>query len=236
MLSPLDNVVGIDFDNASGCSSLIKPALEIFDGSSITDPVVVSGLFWRRFKRVFIFGSCSISKHCGFLTFDSGSIIVFAFSRWVRIYDSFREKDTIVWGEMRKASITTTPKCNKLVLCLFIDVVGCSPELLAFVEELVRFILAPVSALTLKSIFGQSNVVFTVEFVEEFYRSRIFAPSYDLLVRWNICGRFETSQPFADWCIWHRWDWMKIIVDGAIMFYAYIPYCKLVTQIPLVIV
>ena len=61
-----------------------------------------------------------------------------------------------------------TPDVRKLILCLIIDIVGTSSELIPFLGELTDIVYAPVAALALRSLFQGSNVVFALEFLEEF--------------------------------------------------------------------
>ena len=54
----------------------------------------------------------------------------------------------------------------KLFLCIIIDIIGTSSELIPFVGEVTDLAWAPIAALVLRSLYG-SNVVFALEFVEE---------------------------------------------------------------------
>ena len=59
-----------------------------------------------------------------------------------------------------------TPDFSKLLICIVIDILGTSSELIPFVGELTDLVWAPIAALLLRSLYG-SNVVFALEFAEE---------------------------------------------------------------------
>ena len=59
-----------------------------------------------------------------------------------------------------------TPDIGKLILCIVIDVIGTSSELIPIAGELTDVAWAPIAAIALRSIYG-SNIIFALEFVEE---------------------------------------------------------------------
>ena len=61
------------------------------------------------------------------------------------------------------------PDLPKLALCILIDIIGTSSELIPFVGELTDVAWAPIAALLLRNLFYGSNVVFALEFSEEFF-------------------------------------------------------------------
>ena len=70
--------------------------------------------------------------------------------------------------------------------CIIIDVIGTSSELLPFIGEVTDVVYAPVAALALRSLFQGSNVVFALEFLEE------FLPFTDILPLATICWIVQT--------------------------------------------
>ena len=69
-----------------------------------------------------------------------------------------------MWAPPSQTTIATRP--SKLLLCILIDIVGTSSELLPVLGEVTDVAWAPVAALGLRSLF-QSNTVFALEFAEE---------------------------------------------------------------------
>jgi hypothetical protein len=58
------------------------------------------------------------------------------------------------------------PDFGKLLLCIAIDVIGSSSELVPFVGEVTDLVWAPIAGLALRSLYG-SNILFALEFAEE---------------------------------------------------------------------
>ena len=84
-----------------------------------------------------------------------------------------------------------TPDFGKLLLCIIIDVIGTSSELIPLVGELTDVAWAPIAALALRQLYG-SNVVFALEFVEE------FLPFTDIIPLATICWVVETFYSDTD--------------------------------------
>lgn len=76
------------------------------------------------------------------------------------------------------------PDFGKLVLCIVIDVIGTSSELIPFVGELTDIAWAPLAAIALRSLYG-SNIVFVLEFVEEILP---FTDILPLATLWYVHG------------------------------------------------
>ena len=83
------------------------------------------------------------------------------------------------------------PDIPKLFLCIAIDVIGTSSELVPILGELTDVAWAPIAALTLKNIFG-SNVIFALEFTEE------ILPFTDILPLATICWVIQTYYSDSD--------------------------------------
>ena len=87
---------------------------------------------------------------------------------------------------------TVEPDFRKLLICLLVDIIGTSSELLPILGELTDVVWAPIAALTLRSLFQGSNVVFALEFAEE------FLPFTDVLPLATICWIVETFYGDSD--------------------------------------
>jgi hypothetical protein len=79
------------------------------------------------------------------------------------------KKDFIKAGDPRIKSYydRPAPEFGKLLICLAIDFVGTSSELIPILGELSDVITAPIAATVLQNLFGGSKVVFFFEFAEE---------------------------------------------------------------------
>jgi len=78
---------------------------------------------------------------------------------------------------------------TKLLLCLVIDTIGTSSEILPVIGEVTDVVWAPIAGTVLRSLFG-SNIVFAMEVVEE------ILPFTDFLPLATICWVVDTL--FAD--------------------------------------
>jgi hypothetical protein len=74
----------------------------------------------------------------------------------------------------------------KLGLCIIIDVIGSSSELLPIVGEVTDVIWAPIAALLMRNLFYGSNVVLVLEFAEE------VLPFTDVLPLATLCWVLDT--------------------------------------------
>jgi hypothetical protein len=54
----------------------------------------------------------------------------------------------------------------KLLICIVIDIIGASSELIPILGEVSDVVWAPIAALLLRSLYG-SNILFVFEFAEE---------------------------------------------------------------------
>ena len=155
-------------------------AVDTFDGSQIVDPVVVSNAFWGGLKGKII--SVIIGQLLATIAFTALTSAVA--SQLPKIGETvgglfgdgkarseaadFAAKSVEV--SMEKGSQAresgVSPDFGKLLLCILIDIVGTSSELLPVLGEVTDVAWAPVAALGLRSLF-QSNTVFALEFAEE---------------------------------------------------------------------
>lgn len=205
--------------DSSSCSTIMT-AVEVFDGSSIVDPVVVSNVFYTSF----------VSKLLSLLLGQFLAGIVFSFlaslaatqlpkigqmvatnifkqqqqplstnKNDTNYYDNNNEpihRNEITPSEYKQplkdnSKSTITPDVGKLLLCIIIDVIGTSSELIPFVGEFTDIAWAPIAALALRQLYG-SNVVFALEFAEE------FLPFTDIIPLATICWVIETFYSDTD--------------------------------------
>ena len=165
---------------ATSCSWLIGTT-EFVDGSQqmIVNPVVVSNLFWSNLQStlvVLIVGQAITTVV--FLL----ALVVFAnqFATWTAQLDRLfgeesskkkkKKKPLRIPSELRDSTARSTPPrpdVSKLVICLAIDLIGTSSELIPFVGELSDVVWAPVAALLLRRLFGNNNILAVLEFTEE---------------------------------------------------------------------
>lgn len=182
-----------------GGTTLLQSAVEVFDGSTIMDPVVVSTVFWSSLKAKIL--SVFVGQLLATAVF--GLLAMFFSTQLITFSDYIRQRLDMVWkenngDERRKMKMldnsrefgnyptSITPNVGKLVLCLLIDMLGTSSELIPLVGEITDVVYAPAAALTLRYLFQGSNVVFVLEFLEE------FLPFTDILPLATICWVIET--------------------------------------------
>lgn len=151
-------------------ASSLLTSVEIFDGSTIVDPVVVSDVFWNGLKAKFlavVIGQllaaavfAIISSFLATQISEAGNFV----SQKLFPSDPATPRKTFI-------KATDLPKANadfgKLLICLAIDVVGSSSEIVPILGELTDVVYAPIAATLLRSLYGGSNVVFALEFTEE---------------------------------------------------------------------
>ena len=162
-------------------------AMEVFDGSSIVDPVVVSDVFWTSLKGKLI--AVVIGQLLATVAFGALSWLVT--SQLSRLGTSLLSTNTLnnktnnnnnnsrtfqkatdipgfanpTTGASQKQIIT--PDFGKLIICLMIDVVGSSSEVIPILGELTDVVYAPIAATVLRNLYGSNNILFGLEFVEE---------------------------------------------------------------------
>ncbi len=74
----------------------------------------------------------------------------------------------------------------KLALCILIDIVGSSSELIPIIGEATDVIWAPIAAVLMRNLFYGSNIVLVLEFVEE------VLPFTDILPLATLCWVLDT--------------------------------------------
>jgi hypothetical protein len=184
----------VDFVGISSLhSSMLTTAVEVFDGSGIIDPVVVSSVFWTGLKAKLL--SVIIGQVLAVLAFailssfaanQIGSVTDFVSKK---LFDEDRPRKLKVPPSPSSVAYIAQPDFVKLVFCIAIDVVGSSSELVPFVGEITDVIWAPIAGYALRSLYG-SNILFVLEFAEE------ILPFTDVLPLATICWVVDAF--FAD--------------------------------------
>ena len=156
--------------------SLILAAVEVFDGSTIVDPVVVSDVFWTSLQGKFV--AVIIGQALATMVF--GLLSWFVTSQLSRLVQQtftsipFLDNDTqggttpsrfIKANELPNLN-RSSPDFGKLLICLTIDVIGSSSEVLPLLGEITDVVYAPIAATVLRNLYG-SNILFGLEFAEE---------------------------------------------------------------------
>jgi hypothetical protein len=173
-------------------SSAVWTAVEVFDGSTIVDPVVVSNVFWASLQAkilTFVLGQVAATLvFCFLLSIASAQVSKAADFVSSKIFPdtSTRNPPNIqVPRELRDpptaARTTMPPDFGKLLICIAIDVIGTSSELVPILGELTDVVSAPIAGLVLRSLFGGSNILFFLEFTEE------ILPFTDILPLATMC-------------------------------------------------
>lgn len=181
-------------------------AVEYFDGSTIVDPVVVSDVYWNSLGTKII--SIIIGQAFAALTFW---IMLSYFSKQMQNFWNDNASNfiaTLVSNSSKSDGNTNTntqsgkvvveyqnidrnskviqPDFTKLLICIVIDIIGTSSELIPVVGEISDVAWSPIAAYVLRSLYGGSNVIFLFEFVEE------ILPFTDVLPLATICWFIET--------------------------------------------
>jgi hypothetical protein len=184
-------------------TTLHLSAVEIFDGSSIVDPVVISTSFWSALQRQIIsvilgqiFAAVVFSILASFLAPQLSSFRDFILSKFTTNENEnntssssgilsakpFIKADSIV--------VRPEPDFGKLTICLLIDIIGVSSEAVPILGELTDIISAPISAAVLQNLFpGSSKFVFLFELTEE------ILPFTDIIPFATICWVIDTYYP-----------------------------------------
>ena len=157
-------------------SSIIL-SVDVFDGSSIVDPVVVSNSFWGALQRQMLsvilgqlLAGVVFTVLATFFASQISNIRDYIIGNFFSSNDGNPSKnDFIKAGDPRiKTNYDRpAPDFGKLLICLAIDFVGTSSELIPIIGELSDIITAPIAATVLQNLFGGSKVLFFFEFAEE---------------------------------------------------------------------
>jgi hypothetical protein len=156
-------------------------AVEIFDGSSIVDPIVVSNVFWGSLKGKIVavvigqvLATIAFAILSSFLATQLSQVGDFVSKTLFPSKDDYdnnnKARPFIKANEIPSSSSvnknTPTPDFGKLVICIAIDVIGSASELVPVLGEVSDVIYAPIAATILRNLYS-SNIVFVLEFAEE---------------------------------------------------------------------
>lgn len=182
--SKLHVIMPTDIDFASltdsmASSSFHLSAVEVFDGSSIVDPVVVSSSFWSGLQRQIV--SVLLGQFIASIAFAILASFLAPQLSALRdaVLSKFTKNDAAAKKSFVKADamVRPEPDFGKLLVCLLIDIIGTSSEALPIVGELSDILTAPAAALVLQNLFpGSSRFVFLFEFAEEILPLTDFIP------------------------------------------------------------
>lgn len=155
-------------------TSSFLTAVEVFDGSAIVDPVVVSGVFWTSLKSKLlavvigqILATVAFALLANLLASQIGQLGDFVSKRVFSSSASSSPPSQKTFTKATDISNKPAPDFGKLLICLAIDVIGSSSELVPILGELTDVIYAPIAATLLRNLFGGSNIIFALEFAEE---------------------------------------------------------------------
>jgi hypothetical protein len=179
-------------------------SVDLFDGSSIVDPVVVSGSFWSSLQRQLL--SVILGQLVAAVVFtllaslfaaQLSSLREFVLSKFGSGTSSSNSNNNINKEFIRADSseyrrATVQPDFGKLLICIAIDLVGSSSELIPILGELTDIVTAPLAATLLQNQFGGSKVVFFLEFAEE------ILPFTDVIPFATLCWVIDTYFPESD--------------------------------------
>jgi len=183
----------------SDLSSITTSVVEVFDGSTIVDPVVVSDVFWTSLKGKFLallIGQVLAAIAFAIITSVAASQIS-KLGSWVSssVFAATNDKESPRTSPVtnkpfiRADQKPIAPDFSKLLVCLAIDVLGTSSEIVPVLGEFTDIIYAPIAASLLRSLYG-SNVIFALEFAEE------ILPFTDIIPLATLCWVVDTF--FAD--------------------------------------
>lgn len=184
-------------------SSLLTSVVEYFDGSEVIDPVVISNSFSAGMQSRFV--SFIIGQLLAAATFAAiASVASQQISRageWVT--DNFLKNGSSSQQQQPLQNNSPPnggsnfvairkPDFTKLLICVAIDIIGTSSELIPILGEVTDVVWAPIAALLLRSLYGGSNVLLVLEFAEE------ILPVTDILPLATICWVVDTFFPASD--------------------------------------
>jgi len=191
MLSPTD--LDVFADQISSLSSTLSSSMmlsvDVFDGSTIVDPVVVSSSFWRGLQSQVI--SALLGQFLAAIVF---SIVVSFFgsqltnvkdfvlgkvqqqitaddrNSFIKATDLPKTTTTMEYTTTSSSSSSRpdiNPDFGKLLICVAIDIIGSSSELVPLLGEVSDLVWAPIAATILQNLFESNRVLFFLELTEE---------------------------------------------------------------------
>ena len=167
------------------CPTTLLADVKVFDGSEITNTVVVSNNFWSTLasKLPYLIAAEVLAA----IAFVAIASVVASQSKF--IVNKATTNNSQKKGNQFYRANDPPPQpldFTKLLLCIVIDIIGSSNEAIPLVGELVDIIYAPIAALLLRQLFNGSNIVALLEFTEE------ILPFTDILPLATICWVVES--------------------------------------------
>jgi hypothetical protein len=155
-------------------SSIITAGVEVFDGSTIVNPVVVSDVFWASLKGkiiAVIIGQALATVAFGVLSWFLSSQISQLGDKVTNTLSKGSTKEnppsTFIKANEISSFNRPAPDFGKLLICLVIDVLGSSSEIIPILGEVTDVLYAPIAATVLRNLYGNNNILFGLEFAEE---------------------------------------------------------------------
>ena len=179
---------------AQHTSTFWLSAIEVFDGSEIVDPVVVSNVFWTSLQtRIVslvigqILAAVAFSILLAVVASQSGKITTFLSDK---IFSDRPSNGIKMPPEMQQRGAIVQPDWLKLLACILVDTVGASSELVPILGEATDVIWAPIAGLILRQLYGgNNNLLWGLEFAEE------ILPFTDILPLCTLCWIIDTFFP-----------------------------------------
>ena len=168
----------------------ILTSVKVFDGSEITNTVVVSNTFWSSLASKL--PALLLAQFLAAVTFILIASVVSSQGKFILDQVISNDDDNIGMtrrrSQFRKANDPPPRSLDftKLLICICIDILGSANEAIPLVGEVVDVIYAPIAALLLRQLFSGSNIIFLLEFTEE------ILPFTDILPLATICWMVES--------------------------------------------
>ncbi len=179
-------------------------SVDVFDGSSIVDPVVVSSSFWNTLQRQIIsvilgqvLAAIVFTVVASFFASQLSNFRDFFVLKFLSETPSFNNKEFIKadspkYYERVTQKASVSPDYGKLLICLAIDLIGSSSELIPILGEFTDILTAPIAATLLQNLFGGSKIIFFFELTEE------ILPFTDIIPFATLCWVVDTYFPDSD--------------------------------------
>jgi hypothetical protein len=188
-------------------TTLHVSVVEVFDGSSIVDPVVISTSFWSALQRQIlsviigqIFAAIVFAILASVLAPQISSFRDFILSKFTTTNENENNTSSSSGSgalstpkpfiKADSINVRPEPDFGKLLICLLIDLVGVSSEAVPILGELTDIVSAPISAAILQNLFpGSNKFVFLFELTEE------ILPFTDIIPFATICWVIDAYYP-----------------------------------------
>jgi len=166
--------------------------VEVFDGSQIVDPVVVSGAFWGSLQTKIvslvigqILAAAVFSILLTVFATQMSKLATFVSGQIFKDSNNQQQQGIKIPPELRDKSTVVQPDFVKLLACIAIDIVGSSSELIPVLGEVTDIVWAPIAGILLRQLYG-SNLLLGLEFLEE------ILPLTDVLPLCTLCWVVDT--------------------------------------------